>query len=155
MDYSPQDVQLIQAATHGFSDYKSSDDEKVAFISSILNRVESGKAEFGVGGVPPSTAQEVLYSDTSPYYETSGKNERFNNAMEGTIQPYNKKDWKKTLQLVNGVMKGKIQRKKGQFIYRPEEVKKLKKSKGHDFKKTPKGEKVGRYDLYGYETETE
>lgn len=154
MDYSPQDIQLIQAATHGFADHKSNDDEKIGFISTILNRVESGKSEFGVDGMPPSTAQEVLYSNTSPYYETSGTNERFNNAMEGNIQSYNDKDYKKTLQLVNGIIKGKIPRKKGEFIYRPDEVKNLKKSKGHDFKKTPQTESLGkRYQMFGYEAE--
>jgi hypothetical protein len=140
----------LAAFIHAFSDHKSSYDEKVAAGSTVLNRIDSGKKEFGIDGVPPTSVHEVLFSNKSPYYEVNGKNERWNEAVAGKVAKFNEEQYKENLQISRGLLTGDIERKKGQFIFRPTEVEKLKKNKGFDFKKTQKFDSLDRYEMYGY-----
>jgi hypothetical protein len=156
MNPNPQDltnsssVKLLAAFIHGFSDHTSDKDEMIAAGSTVLNRIESGRKEFGDGVVAPTTIEEVLYSPKSKYYEVSGKNERFNEAMSGKVAKYNESSYKKALQIANALMTGNIDTVPGEFIYRPSEEERLVKSKGHDFSKTEKVGSLKRYNLHQY-----
>jgi hypothetical protein len=135
---------------HAFSDHKSDITEKIAAGSMVLNRLDSGKGEFGIDGVSPTSVHEVLYSNKSPFYEVNGKNERWNEAIAGKVAKYNQESYKESLQVARGLLTGEIERKKGEFIFRPSEVEGLKKRKSFDFSKTQQVESLGRYNTYAY-----
>ena len=140
------------AATHGFSNHKTTDDEKISFASTVLNRFDTGGTEFGIDGNSPQSISDVIFSNKSRYYEVNGKNERYNNAASDNVQKYNKKDFNRTVQLVGGVLRGTIPRKKGLFILKPSEMKKMKKDKSFDFKQTEELYETGEYKVLDYKT---
>lgn len=145
-----EDIQYLTALIHGASTHKSKREERIAFGSSVVNRLNSQMVEFGSDGLAPMSIKEVIHSNTSPYYESNGENERFNEVMNMKVAPYNEEEAKRNLQISSGLLKGTIPLTEGQFFYTDKEIEKLTKNKGHDFSKTPQVGRAGRFNLLSY-----
>ncbi|MCP3684120.1 MAG: hypothetical protein GY861_15675 [bacterium] len=141
-----EEIKHLAALIHGASNHKSSYDQRVAFGSTALNRITSGRSEFGIDGVAPQTVSDAIYSNKSPYYESNGKNERFNNYMAGNIASFNEKEAKRNLQIASGLIKGTIKPSAGQFFIRDSE----KKASKMDFTKLDKVNTLGGFGIYSY-----
>jgi spore germination cell wall hydrolase CwlJ-like protein len=111
--------------------------------STVLNRVDAKRAkEFG------STLDEVIgkgyyaAKDNSPMYQQA-VSQKFNDEPS-------KLAWKRAYQVASGLMTGTLDRVAGHFYFKPEEITKLKKNKGFNFKVVKNTGEYGPYKVYGY-----
>ena len=120
-------------------------DTKVMMGSSALNRLETGRLEeFG------GTLSEVTQKG---YYAVINKNEPYQQAVSGKFpDKIAEKAWKQSLAIASGLIKGTIERKKGQFFFTDKEEKKLRKAgkKKFDFDKVKSVGRTGKYNVYSY-----
>lgn len=97
---------------------------KVEILSTILNRAESGRAEFGADS---GKITDVL---NRGYYAYSQKSPKF---MEAINQKFpdemSKKSYREYEVLLSGMLSGKVGRTKSLFFLTPNEVQKVKKTK--------------------------
>jgi len=150
-----ENIHGMAALIHGVSNPKSTEEERIMFGSSLLNRIKSGRGEFGIDGIAPQSINEAVYSDKSPYYESQEKvegkyNERYRNAFTNKVATYNEKEYKRNLQIARGLLSGDIESVDGQFFFTDEEVEKLKRKKKFDFNLTDKVSRTGKYNVFTY-----
>lgn len=137
--------ELLDLAATMFGEEATGNIKNLEMIgSSILNRVESGRAEeFG------ATIPEVTQKG---YYAKSQMNDPYKWAVEGNFPDKDsEKYFKKALQIASGLMSGKIERRKGQFYFTDDEMKKQKDA-GFDFKQVEALDKIGKYNVLQYKT---
>lgn len=124
------------------------DNVKAMVGSAVLNRVESGRdEEFG------STVEEVIFSQRSPFFAASQDSPQFRQArLQKFPDAVSENDFKKSLQIANGLIRGTIPRHPGMFFFEGKEVSALKrrKKKVFDFKKVKETGKVGKFHTFSY-----
>lgn len=104
-------------------------DSKVEVISSMLNRAESGKAEFGAD---TGKITDVLQRG---YYAYSKKSPKFMEAMEQKFPDKMSEDsFKEVIAVFSGLMSGKVKRTQTQFMLTPKEVARIKSNKAKGIK---------------------
>jgi len=113
--------------------------------STVLNRVSANRAnEFGV------SIEEV---GQKGYYAVKNQNEPYKQAVSGKFKDEVAEEaYKKAYAVASGLYKGTIELRKGQFFFKPDEEKKLRKAgkKVFDFKQVKEEGIVGEYNVYGY-----
>lgn len=123
-------------------------DTKVHIASTILNRLESGKKEFGADTGSITAVLEKGYNSAK------NKSKKFSEAMSQKFtDPASEKSYKETLAIVSGILKGTIKRKEGQFILTEQDIKDVKKYKLMDMTKleeVPMEGKKGAFKFYKY-----
>lgn len=133
---------LIQGASKGKTKKSPAtrDEERVKIASTALNRIDPNSSAEWAG----ADLKSVLYNKRSPYYEFNGKNERTNEVLSGKVSKYNESEFKKSLQIASGLLKGTIQKTQGKFFIKPSEKPKM------DFKKLKVVDKDDTYNFYDY-----
>jgi hypothetical protein len=112
--------------------------------STIINRLNSSrKKEFG------ETPEEVL---NRGFYAVSNPNVPYKQASAQKFPDKKSENiYKETLQLVSGMLKGKISPDKGEFYFTNKEIVNLKKNpKRFDFAKVKHQGKSGDYQVFSY-----
>jgi hypothetical protein len=144
VNISSQAMQPLAATLYGEAadqDY----DTKVKIASTMLNRLESGKKEFG--------AEEGLLTNvlSKGYYAFSQQSPKFKEALSLKFpDKRSENSYKENLAIVSGLLKGTIDRDVAQFYFKPEEIEAMKKKKSFDFKKVKETGKSGPYKFYSY-----
>ena len=140
------DNTILALANAIYGEAASEDIDTMKMVGSVaLNRLEAGKIdEFG------SSMPEVLQKG---FYAVSNPNEPYKQAISGQFpDKLSETKYKQALSIASGLVRGTIDRSKGQFYFTDNEVKKLKgkgkKSFNFDVVK-PTG-KVGKYNTYSY-----
>lgn len=115
--------------------------------STAINRVNSGRLqEFGegLGGVLTQPNAYYAVQDNSPMYQQAVSGKFPDKTSENS--------YKRAMQVASGLIKGTIEPTKGEFYFKPEEVRKLKRkgSKVFNFKNVKRHDDVGGYEVYGY-----
>jgi len=133
MFQASRDLVELTALVQGASQPKTKNqdatgyDERVAIGSTALNRLDySGTDREGFNENFGNTLHDVLYNPKSEYYEFNGKNERANEVLNNKVSKYNEKEFKQSLAIASGLLKGTIPRKEGLFILKSEETPALK-----------------------------
>ena len=132
------DLATLQLAQMIYGENASEDyDTMVMTGSSALNRLEAERPqEFG------ATLPEVLQKG---YYAVSKNSPMYQQAVSGQFpDEKSEQKFKQALQISYGLQKGTIERREGEFFFKKGEAKGLR-------KKLNFIEKVGQYDVYGYE----
>jgi len=115
--------------------------------STVINRLLSKRNnEFGHG------LGEIMNKENA-YYAVQNQNEPYRQAMtknfpdEGSANKY-----KRALAIASGLVQGTISPSKGQFYFKKDEIKKLKKKgkKAFNFKAVKEVDSVGDYQVFGY-----
>jgi len=137
----------LAAIIHGESSGQK-DNVKTMVGSTVLNRLDSGRTrEFG------DTVEGVITSQNSPYFAALNNSEQF---QQGATQKFPDKisenDFKKSLQIANGLMRGTIPRHEGMFFFTGQEISGMKrrKKKVFDFKQVRETGKVGKFSTFSY-----
>ena len=121
-------------------------DEKVMKMvgSTVLNRQKSGRTE-EFGGTIAEIGQKGYYAVKNP-------NQPYKEALSqkfGNEEAEHK--YKKAVAIAGGLLKGTIEPDKGEFFFKPDEEKKLRKTpKVFNFKMVKNVGKQGDYNVYGY-----
>jgi len=133
---------LIQGASVGNnkSTKATSREERIGIGSTALNRIglvsPLSQESFG------EDLNDVLYKPNQ-YYEFDGKNERTNEVLSGKVAKYNENEYKKSLAVASGLLKGTIPKEKGVFMFKRDEAKKEK-------KKLVKTKSYDNHELWGF-----
>lgn len=136
------DAKILADMTFGESASEDYDTNKMV-ASSALNRLNANKpSEFG------STLAEVLHKG---YYSVSQGNKAYKQAVTQEFPDKVSEDkYKEIYAMVSALLNGTLKPSEGMFFFKDDEIKKLKKSKGFNFKAVkPKGT-VGKYQVFGY-----
>lgn len=122
-------------------DYKT----KVKIASTILNRFESGKKEFGA---EDGSISKVLNHGYDSFRNQTPVVQQVLSGKYG--DPIAERSAKESLGIVSGLVKGAIPRDKAQFFMTPKAAANLAKSKKFDFKKVVDVGKSGAFNFYAY-----
>lgn len=118
---------------------------KVHVISSILNRAESGKEEFGAH---TGKITDVLQKG---YYSFSKQSPKFKEAMDQKFPDKISEDsYKDFVAILSGILKGKIKRSSAEFFFTPKEVSQIKKSKSMNMDMLEEVDKQGAHTFFKY-----
>ena len=119
------------------------DDFKKRVGSTILNRFESGKAEFGAeNGSIMDVIQKGYYEYNSPLYQEF---------MSGKFKDdKSKKEALKSTALAAALLRDTVSKDDGEFFFTADEVRSLKKNKKFDFNKVIPVGKSGEHTFYKY-----
>jgi len=121
------------------------DEAKINVISSLKNRRENFNTYWKFRGSWDNMLRQEYYAIRDA---ESGSNIGYQEAMDSLVNgkkfknPKDEEDFKRTIQLWGGVMRGYIEPTQTQFYYTPEEEKRQRKSGGTDFSKL---DKVGTF----------
>lgn len=112
--------------------------------STAINRMKSGRTkEFG------STLPEIIQKG---YYAAKNPNQPYKEALSqkfGSPEAENK--YKQAMNIASGLLRGTIEPDKGMFYFKPDEIKKLKKTpKVFNFKAVKSVGKSGDYEVFDY-----
>lgn len=141
LELSPNDLLAIQQMVYG--EAASEDPETMRVVAqSALNRLKSGRSkEFG-GTIP-----DILKKG---YYAVKNPNTPYKQALSGTFpDTTSKAKWGVAKKVVEAILKDQ-DFGEHQFYFTPDEITKLKKSKGFDFSKVKARGAIGQYKLFGY-----
>jgi spore germination cell wall hydrolase CwlJ-like protein len=121
-------------------------DEKVMKMvgSTVINRQKSGRTqEFG------ETIGEIAQKG---YYAVKNPNQPMKEAMSGKFgSPEAERKYKQAMATASGLLRGTIEPDKGMFYFKPDEIKKLKKTpKVFNFKAVKSVGKSGDYEVFDY-----
>lgn len=143
----PGDALRLAALIHGESSGQK-DNIRIMVGSTVLNRLDSGRIEeFG------DSVENVIMSQNSPYFAASKNSAQF---QQGASQKFPDKvsenDFKKSLQIASGLIRGSIPRHEGMFFFEGKEVSAMKrrKKKVFDFKQVKETGKVGKFHTFSY-----
>lgn len=144
MAISSQAMLPIAATVYGEAsnqDYKT----KVKIASTILNRFESGKKEFGAD---TGNMSDVLHKG---YDSARDSSPQFKQAMLGDFPDKDSENsYKESLGIVSGLLKGVIPREKGEFAMTDKGVANVKKKNLMDMNKVENLGKSGSFNFFGY-----
>ncbi len=131
-----------------YSEMAGKDDKHMIMVgSSVLNRLDSKRAkEFG------STLGEIIRNPNA-YYAVSKNSKLYQQAVSGKFpDEMSERAYKRAMAIASGLLKGTIDRVKGQFYFTNKEIKKLKKQgkKVFDFKQVKNVGKTGRFNVFSY-----
>jgi spore germination cell wall hydrolase CwlJ-like protein len=143
MDYTNQDV--VQLANIIFGEAANQPYEVMHMVgSSVLNRKLANKEkEFGL------TIGDI---GQKGYYAVINRNEPYTQARTGKFKDdISKNAYKKAFAIASGLVKGTIEPRKGQFFFKEDEIKKLKKNpKKFNFKAVKEVDSSGDYRVFSY-----
>ncbi len=118
---------------------------KVEILSTILNRAESGKPEFGAD---TGKISDVLQKG---YYAYSKQSPKFLEALNQKFPDKASEDsFKEFLAAFSGLLKGKIKRTKSVFFLTPKEIERVKKNKSMDMSLLEKTGQNNTWIFYKY-----
>lgn len=120
---------------------------KVKIASSMINRLNSGKEEYGShNGSVNEMLAKGYYAYGNDMYKSALSNS-FKNKQE-------EKAYKESLGIISGIVKGTIKADDTEFYYTPDEVKKLqaKGKKVFDFSQVEETGSDGYYNFYKYKS---
>lgn len=118
---------------------------KVEVLSTILNRAESGKTEFGAH---TGKISDVL---AKGYYAYSKQSPKFMEAMNQKFPDKISEDsYKDTLAALSGLLSGKIKRTESLFFLTPKEETQIKKTKSMNMSLLEKTSSNGTWNFYKY-----
>lgn len=114
-------------------------------ISSIINRAQSGKAEYGAENGSIIDVLKKGYSsarDNSPKYQEAMSESFKDKASE--------KSYKEVMALWSGMLKGTVKKSDAEFILTDKDVEDVKKKKLMDMTKLEKVAREGDFNFYRY-----
>ena len=121
-DFSIQNYLPVLATAYG-EGANQSYEAKSQILSTILNRAESGKAEFGAES---GKITDVLKHG---YYAYSNQSEKFKEAMSQKFTDKASEDsYKQFMQILSGMLKGNVKRSDALFFLTPKEAEAQKKA---------------------------
>lgn len=124
-------------------------DTKVKIASTILNRAESGKSEFGAD---TGKISDVLKRG---YYAYSKESPKFTEAMAQKFPDKKSEDaYKDAVAAVSGLVSGKIPRADAQFFLTPKEIAKVKRTGSMNMDLLEKTAATDAYSFFKYKTKT-
>lgn len=120
---------------------------KKHIISSILNRAESGREEFGAH---TGNISDVLKTG---YYAYSKNSPKFQEAIDQKFPDKISEDsFKEFIAIYSGMLRGTVDRTESLFFLKPSEVRKIKKNKSMNMDLLEKIDSQGDFDFYKYKT---
>lgn len=125
-------------------------DTKVKIASSMINRLKSGKEEYGAHN---GSVNEML---AKGYYAYG--NDMYKSALTNTFKnKQEEKAYKESLGIISGLLKGTVKSDETEFYYTPEEIKKMqaKGKKVFDFSQVEEIGTDGYYKFYKYKNKTQ
>ena len=126
-DFTIQNWLPVLATAYGEAASEPYDD-KLHVLSSMLNRSESGKAEFGAD---TGKITDVLQRG---YYAYSKQSPKFKEAMSMKFPDKESEDsFKEFVAILSGMLKGRVQRTSSEFFFTSDEIKSLKKGGNFNF----------------------
>lgn len=118
-------------------------------LSTIFNRAESGKAEFGAQN---GKITEVL-GHPGAYYSYSKQSPKFKEAMDQKFPDKLSEDsYKEFMAILSGMLRGKVQRSDALFFLTPKEVERVKKTKAMNMDLLEEVDRPGAHIFYRYKT---
>lgn len=146
IDFNIQNYMPLLATAYGEAaseDY----DSKREVLSTMLNRAESGKAEFGAD---TGKLTDVLKRG---YYAYSQQSPKFKEAMAQKFPDKESEDsFKEIVAIFSGMLKGKVPRTDSVFFLTPQEVEKVKKTKAMNMDLLEQTGKSKVWNFYKYKT---
>lgn len=124
-------------------------DGKREILSTILNRAESGKKEFGAD---TGRITDVLRKG---YYAYSQQSPKYQEALDQKFPDKMSEDsYKEYVAILSGMLKGNVKRTESQFFLTPKEVNKVKKSGAIDMSLLEETSKNKTWTFYKYKTQS-
>ena len=117
-------------------------------LSTILNRTESGKAEFGAD---TGRVTDVLQKG---YYAYSQRSKKYQEAVDQKFPDKASEDSFKEYQaILSGILRGKLKKSDALFFLTPKEVERIKKTKSMNMDLLEKVDQPGDHIFYKYKTQ--
>lgn len=118
---------------------------KVEVLSTILNRAESGKEEFGAH---TGKITDVLQKG---YYAYSKQSPKFTEALSQKFPDKESEDsFKEIVAIFSGMLKGKVKRTDSLFFFTPKEVERIRKTKVMNMDLLEETAKTKTWNFYKY-----
>lgn len=118
-------------------------------ISTILNRAESGKEEFGAH---TGKITDVLKTG---YYAYQNRSPKFLEALDNKFKDdLSRRSYREFEVILSGILRGKVDKTEALFFFTPKEINRFKQTKAVDMSLLDKTMKSGDFEFFKYKPVT-